>query len=188
MIKEPSQQNGNDDTMGKIEFLFDVIRRYDTYILSTNAKASLIIAFNSLILGTILMRFGEIITFYSCLESKLLVGFLLILITISSLVSLFYVFEVVYPYLDDITDKTNKNNSLIYFGSVSKMSSSEYLDQIEKSSQQDIINDLAGQAVILSKGLNKKMTQMRKSIGWISFNLVIVFFLVVFRTLQTGGQ
>jgi hypothetical protein len=36
----------------KIPLMLDVIKRYDNYIISTNAKASLIIAFNSLILGT----------------------------------------------------------------------------------------------------------------------------------------
>ncbi len=188
MTKDSSQQNNSEDTERKIAFLFDVINRYDTYILSTNAKASLIIAFNSMILSIILMRFGEILSFYSSTGSNLFIGFMLVLIIAASLVSLFFVFEVIYPFFGNSSDKTNQTNSLVFFGSVSKMSHVEYLDHIQKSSQHDILKDLAGQAVVLSSGLNQKMIKMRKSIGWISFNLVIVFFLVIFRTLQAGGQ
>jgi len=63
----------------KISLLLDVIKRYDTYIVSTNAKASLIIAFNSLILGTVLLKFSDIVGFYTSANVKSFVGFSLLL-------------------------------------------------------------------------------------------------------------
>ena len=79
------------DVDSKIAFITGVIKRYDNYIISTNAKASLIIAFNSLIIGTVLMKFNVIMSFYNY-SDKSVVGLLLFLIASSSLLSLFFCF------------------------------------------------------------------------------------------------
>ena len=172
----------NLDANSKLVFIIDVIKRYDNYIMSTNAKASLIIAFNSLILGTVLLKFGDIISFYNSPGFRILVGFLLVLISISSLFSLFFVFRVVYPYFGSKIDDDNQKSSLVYFGSVSKISGKEYLDHLEICSIQELIKDLAIQATIIARGLNSKMLMMRHSIRAITFSLVFILVLVILRT------
>lgn len=173
-------ENLDDNT--KLAFITDVIKRYDNYIISTNAKASLIIAFNSLIVGTVLLKFGSIISFYDSSGIRNLVGFLLVFISISSLLSLFFVFRVVYPYFGNKNDNSNQKNSLVYFGSVSKISGSEYLDHLEICSIHELVKDLAIQATIIAKGLNSKMLMMRHSIRTINFSLVLILILVILRT------
>ena len=165
----------------KITFIMDIIRRYDNYIVSTNTKASLIIAFNSLVIGYIILKFNDIICFYCSTMIKWGVWFLLIIIATSSLLSLFFVFGVVYPFLGN---KADNKGSIIYFGSVSKMSGAEYFKYIEGATIDEITVDLAEQAVILANGLNKKMIKMRHSIEAIIFTLVIILLLIILKVLS----
>lgn len=165
----------------KVSLLLDIIKRYDTYIVSTNAKASLIIAFNSLVLGTVLLKFGDIIDFYSTPNVKTFVGFILLTITASTLLSLFFVFQVVYPFFGKSSDEKLQKSSLIYFGSVSNMSADEYMDKISKSSLDQIIEDLSAQATILAGGLRDKMLKMKNSINAITLTMVLILVLALFR-------
>jgi hypothetical protein len=171
----------NMDADSKLVFILDVIKRYDNYIVSTNAKASLIIAFNSLILGTVLLKFGDIISFYNSSGVRGVVGLLLVLISASSLLSLFFVFSVVYPYFGSKADDENQQNSLVYFGSVSKLNGQEYLNRLEICSIEELIKNLTVQATILARGLNSKMLKMRHSIEAITFSLVFILILVILR-------
>lgn len=168
----------------KISLLLDVIKRYDTYIVSTNAKASLIIAFNSLILGTVLLKFSDIVGFYTSANVKSFVGFLLVAITVSTLLSLFFVFRVVYPYFGGVADEKRQQTSLIYFGSVASMSDQEYLERLSKISLEQLVADLSVQITILATGLKDKMLKMRHSIWAITFTLVIIFVLVLLRAVE----
>lgn len=181
MIESKCDNRENLKDASKIPLLLDVIKRYDNYIISTNAKASLIIAFNSLILGTVILKFGDIISFYGSLRIREVVGFLLVIMSASSLLSLFFVFNVVYPYLGSTADDKKQRTSLIYFGSVSKMSGQEYLDCLENGTIEELTADLAEQAIILAEGLNKKMLKMRRSIEAITFSLVLILVLVIMR-------
>lgn len=165
----------------KIALLLDIIKRYDTYIVSTNAKASLIIAFNSLILGTVLLKFGDIIGFYATQNTKTFVGFILLIITASTLLSLFFVFQVVYPFFGTTSDNKKQKSSLIYFGSVSNMSADEYAENITNTSLTDIIKDLSTQATVLAGGLQDKMLKMRYSIKSITLTMLLILLLALFR-------
>ena len=184
MIDNKGDVPENINADSKLVFILDVIKRYDNYIISTNAKASLIIAFNSLILGTVILKFGDIISFYNCSGISSVVGMLLILISASSLLSLFFVFSVVYPYFGSKIDDENQQNSLVYFGSVCKINGQEYLNRLEICSIEELIKDLTAQATILARGLNSKMLKMRHSIIAITFSLVFILFLVILRAAQ----
>jgi len=170
-----------EESRQKISFLLEIIKRYDTYIVSTNSKASLIIAFNSLVLGTVLLKFGDIIGFYSATNMKAFVGFTLLLVTASTLLSLFFVFQVVYPFFGTTSDNKKQKSSLIYFGSVSNMSTDEYLEKITNSSLTQIIEDLSAQTTILAGGLQDKMLKMRYSIRAITLNMLLILLLALFR-------
>lgn len=171
----------------KVSLLLDIIKRYDTYIVSTNAKASLIIAFNSLVLGTALLKFVDIIGFYSTPNLKAFVGFILLVITASTLLSLFFVFKVVYPFFGNTSDNKLQKSSLLYFGTVSNMSADEYMAEISKVSLDQIIEDLSAQATILAGGLQGKMLKMRHSINAITLTLILILMLALFLAVFRAG-
>ena len=183
MEAKPDNINNINDS-AKITLIMDVIKRYDNYIVSTNAKASLIIAFNSLILGTVLLKFSDIIYFNCSLIAKVAVGFLLVLISASSLFSLFFVFIVVYPYFGRKADEEEQETSLIYFGSIAKMSGREYFENLDMVTIEELVADLSEQAVILAGGLQKKMLRMRRSIEAITFSLALILVLVIAKALN----
>jgi hypothetical protein len=172
-------------TEEKIILVFEVIKRYDTYIVSTNAKASLIIAFNSVILGTTLLKFGNIIAFYTYAWVEGFVGLILALVTGSCILSLTFIFSVVYPYFGRKTDEEKQQNSLVYFGSVRHMSGEDYLERLRKSSQEELAADLSHQVTILADGLQEKMIKIRRSISAIIFSLILIFLLVLLRVAQS---
>jgi len=187
MIENKLDNPDNVKDSAKITFILDVIKRYDNYIVSTNAKASLIIAFNSLIIGTVLLKFDDIISFvcspsFYCFQVVMtVVCILLVLITASSLLSLFYVFSVVYPYFGSKSDCKKQQDSLIYFGSVSGMNGLGYFERFDRVTIKELIADLAEQAIILAGGLKKKMLKMRRSIETITFSLLLILILVLVK-------
>ena len=183
MEANPDNTNKIND-FAKITLIMDIIKRYDSYIVSTNTKASLIIAFNSLILGTVLLRFSDIISFSCSLFTKVAVSFLLVLLSASSLCSLFFIFIVIYPYFGRKDDKKEQERSLIYFGSIAKMSGREYFENFNRITIEELVADLSGQAVILAAGLQTKMLRMRRSIEAITFSLVLILVLVISKALN----
>lgn len=172
----------------KITFLVDIIKRYDNYIASTNTKASLIIAFNSLVLGTILLKFKDIIAIYPSLIIQDIAGLLLLLMTFTSFLSLFFVFGVVYPYFGSDAEEKRQNRSLLYFGSVSKMGATEYYNYIRRASTNELAEDLSTQATILANGLKQKMVKMQKSIKAGVCVLFLMIFLVLLQAWCLTGN
>ena len=165
----------------KITLIIDIIKRYDNYIVSTNTKASLLIAINSLILGTVLLKFSEILSFYCSPTIKGVVGFLLVIISASSLLSLFFVFIVVYPYFRSKENNKKQQGSLIYFGSVSEMSGQEYFNNLNSVTIEGLIADLSQQATILAGILKKKMLLMRHGIETIMVSVSLAMALVIIK-------
>jgi hypothetical protein len=174
------------DNEYKIDFLFEVIKRYDTYIVSTNAKASLIIAFNSIILGIVLLHFSDIIKFYPEPNYTYIAAKILVAIVLLSLISLLFMFNVVYPFFGSGADENEQKDSLVFYGSVSKMDTQRYTDQIRKVSQEDLLADLSIQANILAKGLHGKMKSMRWSTRASSLVLVLIICLVLMKIVCIG--
>jgi hypothetical protein len=97
--------------------------------------------------------------------------------------SLFFVFIVVYPYFGRKADENEQERSLIYFGSIAKMSGREYFENLDRVTIKELVADLSGQAVILAGGLQNKMLRMRRSIEAITFTLVLILVLVIVKTL-----
>ncbi|MBI5656423.1 MAG: hypothetical protein HZC44_06220 [Geobacter sp.] len=178
MVDEPKIPQQDLPSASQIDFLFKIISRYDTYITSTNAKASLIIAWNGVVIGAILLKYQEIISQFSCVSKvSTLAGLLLVICGILALVSNGLIFGVVFPFLT--ASREDGRGSLIYFGSVAKTDPQEYTSSIQAVSSSDLIEELAQQASTLAVGLEKKMRRLQKSIWAIYGELVSIALLVI---------
>jgi hypothetical protein len=166
------------DARSKMAFIFDVIKRYDSFTISTNFKASVVIAFNTLIVGSVLIKSMDIVRASNIALVKGLVSLLLFFLSMSSLVSLFFVFRVIYPFFKAQSIKDEQQISLIYFQSVSRLTSQDYFRRLENSTYAALIKDLSEQATILASGLNKKMLDMRHSIEATIICLILILLLV----------
>lgn len=165
----------------KIDLLFKKISRYDFYINSTNAKASIIIAWNGIVIGTILLKFNSIVSLFLKPEwAYYAVNVLLILMATSSVISIALIFQVINPFLssgsEDISPK-----SLMFFGDVAKMSLNEYTKKEFDLSYEEALSDTIEQAYILATGLNDKMKNMQRSIMAINLGLLALLLLVLLK-------
>lgn len=170
------------DKKEQLELLFRKIARYDFYINSTNTKASIIIAWNGIIIGTIFLKYNSIIEQYCKPEwAYYISNILLILLSISSILSIFFVFKVVHPFLLSSNSKDGTAKSLMFFGDVSEISYNEYAKRESELTYDEALSDSILQAHILAIGLSRKMKDMQKSIRAINFSLVIISILIALR-------
>ena len=167
----------------KIDYLFKVINRFDFYINSTNTKASLILAWNGVLIGAVLLKYGEILSaFQPAGWSKGAAVALLTLIGICSLISNVFVLNVVFPFLRPSSKATAgrilKSESMLFFGSVAAMGSEHYHKRIVDSDAEEVLADLADQAATIAQGLQDKMHLIRKSLIIVGLGLVFILCLL----------
>lgn len=166
----------------RVELLVKIINRYDTYIVSTNAKASLIIAWNGVVIGAIVLKYCEILSQFPCTGTlSTIIPILLVLCGIFALLSTGMIFGVVFPFLSPSHDG---KASLIFFGSVAKMKPEEYLNAMYSLSIYDLIVDLAGQASILAFALKLKMKRLQISIWAIYAELTLIAIMLILYLLN----
>jgi len=159
-----------------IDLLLKIITRYDTYIISTNAKASLIIAWNGVVIGSILLKYQDILGNFSILSPAYVwVKLIMVACGACAAISTAIIFTVVFPFLKPTRDGSK---SLIFFGSVAAIPSSEYLTEVKMASALTFLEDLAAQASVLALGLDKKMRHLQYSINAIFIELALVFVLL----------
>lgn len=175
-------------TKPQVEFLFKIIARYDSYIASTNTKASLIIAWNGVILGFVFLKYDSILSQYrqegwiiACAVALVsLVGF-------ASIVSIFLIFRAISPFMQGKRDEANRGSatpeSVIFFGSVASMNPVEYASALSRRTEEELLHDLAEQTCILADGLKKKMQQTRQSVFAIYSGLVCLSSLLLLKAL-----
>ena len=174
----------------KIDYLFKVINRFDLYVNSTNTKASLIIAWNGVLIGTILLKYSEILGIFQSAEwAKITAIILLSLIGTCSLISNVFVFSVVFPFLRPSsktpTGRILQIESMLFFGSVAATGAEDYRKRIIDSDSVEIIADLADQAATIAQGLQDKMQLIRKSLVIIGLGLVFIFGLLILKAVVT---
>ncbi len=163
----------------KTDLVFRIIGRFDFYINSTNTKASLIFAWNGIVIGSLLLKFNDILGLYPQ-KHQLVIGIFLASIGICAAISNIVAFQVIYPFLRG-SNKSSENNSIFYFGSVASVKSEDYFDKVCRISTDEMLADITDQGVILARGLNAKMKWLKNSIIAVYFELGLILLLFVFR-------
>ena len=155
-----------------VDLLFKVINRFDFYTNSTNAKTSLIIAWNSFVFGAVLLKYDDILNLFPLTGSPHYAAIsLATVIGICSIISNIFAFLVIFPFLKPNSTNTS-HSSLFFFGSVSWMSVPDFSARISDASFKTIISDLTDQAVTIASGLSNKMTKLQNSIRAIYLGLI----------------
>ncbi|MCC5787427.1 MAG: hypothetical protein JJU33_12090 [Phycisphaerales bacterium] len=154
-----SQKN---ETGTKIDFLWKTIGRTDTYIGTTNAKAALIVAFDTFLLGGLLLKAGDILTPLKPTPWAHTTSLWLIAaIAVASVVSLWITISVAQPLLT-----TNKRpgdyHSRIFFGDIAEVKDpGAFVIQVRNADEDEMLNDLAQQVHIVSSIACTKFKRLR---------------------------
>jgi hypothetical protein len=168
------------------DFLWKVIQRYDYYIGTTNAKAALIVAFDTFVFGGIVLKWQDLLPFFGAhYKAAILASCLLFIAALASLVSLWTIFLVISPFLKSPRSPT-KYHSAVFFGHVSEhKSADDYLGCVRDLDEETLSRDLCAQAHVLSQGLRDKFHSTKISVRAILFGQLPALVLMVLVKLYT---
>ncbi len=162
------------------EQLWKIIQRYDTYFGATNAKASFLIAFNTFILGLVVVQAASVDLVGAAHSTGRTVFIVLCLAAVvATLASLACVLFVVIPYM-----KSNRlpgtYHSIIFYADVADHESAErYQEQVATYNEEKFREDLTRQVHVLARGLRDKFALLRQAILITVFLQLPLFVIVV---------
>jgi hypothetical protein len=149
-----------------IEFHWKAIGRYDRYIATTNVKAAFLIAWNTFAIGTIALKWQELLTpFAGMPRTSAWASLCSLAVLFAGLASLWETFRVVNPFMDS-PKRPLKYHSLIFFRHVAEFGSdAEFEAAAANRSVNELVSDLAAQAYTLARALTFKFSALRRAIG-----------------------
>ncbi|MBU0656072.1 MAG: hypothetical protein KJ914_13210 [Gammaproteobacteria bacterium] len=157
------------NTKDKIDFCFDVIKRHDHYVATTNFKVALLMSFLTLVISGVAIKIVSL-PLPKILSSLHYLSVAFGILTIlSSLMAIIQLLRVVFPRLD--TKSTE--DSLIFFGDISKLKNSEntYYKRIKECNEDEVLEDLSQQIEIVAQITTEKFRIL-------SLATMIILFLV----------
>lgn len=146
----------------KTKNLFEVLKRLDTYIGTTNTKCTIIMSYCAAVIGLIILLISRVIPEVSHPAFLVLIGILSVAIVISSVICMLMAISVIFP----VTFSSPKNyngNSVIFFGDISAIKStpSEYSEKIKSISDVEFLEDLSWQVYTLSTIVSDKFDRIK---------------------------
>jgi hypothetical protein len=157
----PVRSNADGD-----RFLWDVLRRFDHYVASTNAKGALLVAYNSFVAGALVLKWEDVATVVigSSQALKGLVIVLIIIVALATLIALSTVFGALVPYLAS-PKRVGKYHSHIYFEHVAERGdANDYLEAFSSATEQELMYDLGTQVHAVAQGLRRKFRLLRATV------------------------
>jgi hypothetical protein len=152
------------------DLLWKVIARYDGYINGTNTKTALVTAFNAFVVSAVVLKWAEIVAQFSVPIMGRIAGALLALATLASLVSLWFAFRAVAPYLAS-PKAPQKYHSILFFEHVAEHEGGmDYEKAVRGYDDPAIEAELATQAHALAWGLHAKFHALKvaiRAIMWV---------------------
>lgn len=162
---------GKDSWKDKSSFLFDVLKRYDHYVATTNFKVALMMSFIGAIVLSITIRVMSIELvqgecnnlYYSAVAFSSLT-------IIFSLIAAINLLRAVFPN----TKTHDGEKSLIFFGDVAgcEKGADGYKEKIEKASSESLLEDLSKQTFIVAELVNEKFRLLNLSVRIIIYAVI----------------
>lgn len=150
------------DTGTKTDFLWKTLGRIDTYIGTTNVKAALIVAFDTFLLGGLLLKAPDILTpLKAAPVAHTWALWFIATIGVASVASLWITLSVVQPFLTS-NKRPGEYHSRIFFGDISEVKDAgAFLTQVRDSGADEMLDDLAQQVHIVATIACTKFTRLR---------------------------
>lgn len=161
----------------KTDLLWKTIGRYDAFYSNVNNKGALILAFDAFVLGSLVLKFSDILNIYKELGPvKWLAALAITIIFLSTLLSIFYTFLAINPFLKS-SKYPNPYRSILFFNHVAEHETeAAYMEEVEKLETEKFMADLVYQTHSLATGLKGKFSKIKVAIRW---NLVQIICLLV---------
>jgi len=144
------------------EFTLDVIKRYDHYLATVNVKAGMLLSFLGVVLIVLINAWNKYSNPSTCFSGAIIMILFFINIALC-LASVYKVASIVYPN----RGQASKSSSVVFYGSVSKMSIENFKGKIFQLEAHEQLDDLALQAHELAIILDKKFEDLSQAVHFI---------------------
>lgn len=155
---------------GQIDNLKFTIDRFDHYYESVNSKTNLYITLNTFVISAVSAASQNLL---AQLGNSFWAKFLIVSIIVVASISLIYTIWSSIPYL------RSDNDSVFYFGYVSRLSLKDLLSKLETSTTESITRDLGQQLHALAQGLENKFRKLRVAGVLLLIKFILITFLSV---------
>lgn len=150
--------------MEKERLIFSMTR-FDHYFDSVNNKASVLLTFNTFVVGVLVAAYPFLLEKIDC---NWIVNSFLIIIILLGLVAMLITIRASTPFFSKDT------HSMYYFLSISKLDKDEFFQKSANLSDEEEIDDLRLQIHQLSTGLAKKFRRLRWTTIIMTWQFVLV--------------
>ena len=165
------------------KFLIEIIKRYDSYISSANAKIAVVLSYSMAYMGGVAFKIIDL----SAKRTQDCIWWIAIGVAGASVIATLYAVFRAYEALNPQTPSgraQHEDPSIIFFGDVSSLTGGRdgYVMRINEICDEEIVEDLARQAHVLACIVTKKMSTLNKAIQalamWqLPLSLLAIFFL-----------
>lgn len=175
----------------KTKHLIEIIKRYDGYVNSCNAKAAIILSYCMACTAGISFKTIDIFS-KSCKEDQLILAILSLASIASILITLIAskkAYEAVYPKLNS-GNSSHEKKSLIFFGDVSNLIGGReaYTKLWIDLNPKDLLEDYSKQVYIMAKITNTKFSILSECIKiLIKYQIPAVFFSLITLALSSAA-
>lgn len=146
-----------------LELLWDLIRRNDSYIESTNTRATILVTFDTFVLGAIILNWRDILSTYSTHNvAEYSVIILLSITAIASLATLWKAFNVINPFPHLPNESVDYQSKFLLIAQ--PMEPENYLDHFQNLTEKELSQDLAKEVHSMSQALKDKFGNMKTAI------------------------
>ena len=159
------QESTPKQTENQQKLLIEIIKRYDSYIGSSNAKIAVILSYSMAYIGGVAFKIIDL----SAKRSHDCTWWLAIVISSASVLVTLYAMYLAYRALNPQTPPgraPHEQPSVIFFGDVANLVGGRdgYFQRIKEISDTEIVEDLARQAHVLAGIVSNKMAILNQSI------------------------
>lgn len=159
-----------------------LLSRFDTYYTAVNVKSNFLLAFNTFFGGAIILSRDNILSL-ATKDCSLFLNVSLAIFFLLTLISTGFIILAINPFLSHGSKHGDGYASLLFFGSVSKLTFNEFESRVKEADQEIINRDFTKQIHLLSKGLSTKYNRLKIASIIISgelFVALIILFTIIF--------
>lgn len=168
----------------RVKNLFEVLKRIDTYLVSTNQKLAIIVSYCAAVLGWLSLNVGKISSLVSTGWLNSFVLALLFIIIVSSCICLLLTAKIIFPINTSSVERA-VDDSLVFYGDIAsaKGGSGGYHGKASSISSEELIKDLSQQIFSVSKILGDKFRSIKIVVLVLIFSNFLPVSLLLLATL-----
>ena len=157
-----------------------LIQRFDNYISGANTKGNFLLAFNTFLCGALIANYDKLSLLIINKCCLFYLNITLCLIIIVGLIAIAFIIKAVYPFQKSGNSSVEKYHSKIFFNSITEFGSDkEFAKVYHNQEDEEVDEDLARQAYILSKGLKSKYYNLNWAMRLIYVELILLLILLI---------